>query len=161
MNQSRQWMMFGAVLIAGCLWTLAGCKDDTAPPDKPYPVKGKVVYEDGTPVPGGSVYFDYHDPEGKSTKRYHAFSPIGPDGTFALSFAGDKDGAPVGIYKVWFGPLPQEAPAEGVEQPSDENSPPPKYAVAVEFRNKTTTPLEIEVKAQSNDVTLTVKKPAD
>lgn len=158
MFQSRKWMTLGVFVVGGLLM-LAGCGDDTAPPDKPYPVSGKVVYEDGSAVPGGFVYFDYFDPEGKSNKRYHASSPINADGTFALSFAGDKDGAPAGKYKVWFGPLPQEGPANESETPA-EDPPPPTYAVAEEFRDKTTTPLEVEVKPEKNNLTLTVKKPA-
>jgi hypothetical protein len=58
---------------------IAGCKGGKALP-KTYPVTGKVVYPDGTPLTGGLVHFK---PEGNDAVT--TSGPIGADGSFSLS----------------------------------------------------------------------------
>jgi hypothetical protein len=87
--------MVTAALAA--LLLLAGCKGGKALP-KTYPVTGKVVHADGTPVTGGLVHFK---PQGNSDVTISG--PIGADGTFTLStFIDDQkvSGATEGPHTV-------------------------------------------------------------
>lgn len=61
---------------------------------KTYPVSGKVVFSDGTPVAFGRIEF-YH-PEHDLTSR----GTIQKDGTFELGTFADGDGAPAGMHEV-------------------------------------------------------------
>ncbi len=103
------------------------------------PVRGKVQYEDGTPVKGGTVTFN--SPELKTS----ATGVIADDGTFSLA-SGDKPGAPAGSYKVV------------VVGNGDVYGAPP--AVDDIYGDPLRTPLKQEVTAGPNDVTITVKRPA-
>jgi hypothetical protein len=53
---------------------------------------GKVAFEDGQPLTKGMVIFD----NGTVSSR----APINPDGTFVVGTAKEKDGIPLGTYKV-------------------------------------------------------------
>jgi hypothetical protein len=60
-----------------------------------YEVKGKVLLADGQPLTGGWISFV---PKGDLSVT--PSSPIGSDGTFALTTGGSGEGAPAGDYKV-------------------------------------------------------------
>ena len=75
-----------------CLFALAGCGADNAIDKSFYPVKGKVLLEDGKPLTTGNVLF-----VGVST-NVSLPAPIGSDGAF--EFTGDKPGLPAGEYRV-------------------------------------------------------------
>jgi hypothetical protein len=63
-----------------------------------YPVQGKVVYQDGKPVQGGSIWFQPEENAHVSTS-----GEIQPDGTFTLSSSmagGHAQGAIAGSYRV-------------------------------------------------------------
>ncbi len=84
--QRARW---GALLTMTALLTaVVGCGGSDL-----QPVKGKVVYGDGTPVAGGSVTFN------NTEKQISASGDIADDGTFTLRF-GDQKGAPPGVYRV-------------------------------------------------------------
>jgi hypothetical protein len=122
---------------------LAGCGGS-----KLHPVKGKVVYEDGTPVKAGMVVIERMDAgEGQ---RYSANGAIQPDGTFELGTRRPEDGAPEGRYRaaVVSPPLSDDQVGKG-ERP----------LVEARFSSLDTSGLELEVKPGVNEVTLTVARP--
>lgn len=124
---------FLAPLAVGLLaLLLAGCGSNLPS------VTGKVVYEDGTLVKGGSVTFNSKD------KGVNASSDIADDGTFVLTFNGDK-GAPPGQYKVVV-----------VGKDTGYGAPP---AVDDVFGDPLETPLTQEIVAGKNDLTISVKRP--
>src|SRR5260370_23831932 len=77
------------LLVAG----MSGCSSGL------YPVKGKVVFKDGTPLKGGIVVFESLDHD-----RVMARGDIGSDGTFSLSTNKPGDGALPGKYRVLVSP---------------------------------------------------------
>jgi hypothetical protein len=121
-------------LIAACALTvpLGGCGNSLEP------VTGKVVYDDGSSVQGGTVTFN------SKTKGVNASGAIGADGTFALKF-GDGQGAPAGDYKVVV-----------VGKDTGYGNPPTVDEV---YGDPVKTPLTQEIVAGKNDVTIKVKRP--
>ncbi|MFO0927739.1 MAG: hypothetical protein U0736_11985 [Gemmataceae bacterium] len=101
-------------------------------------VKGKVVYDDGTAVKGGTVTFNNKE------KKVSAVGVIKDDGTFTLTFDGGR-GAPAGNYSVV------------VVGKNDVYGAPP--TVDPVFEDPLSTPLKQEIVAGANDVTITVKRP--
>lgn len=118
-----------ALLVA----SLVGCGSGLQP------VTGKVVYDDGAPVKGGSVTFNSKD------KGISATGDIADDGTFSLTFEGGK-GAPPGQYKVVV-----------VGGDTGYGNPP---AVDNVFGDPVNTPLTQEITTGKNEFTITVKRPA-
>lgn len=102
------------------------------------PVKGKVVYDDGSPVKGGSVTFN------NKAQKVSAVGVIKDDGTFTLSFEGGR-GAPAGNYTVV------------VVGKNDVYGAPP--TVDEVYGDPLATPLQQEIVSGRNDVTITVKRP--
>jgi hypothetical protein len=66
--------------------SFTGCGNDNAK------LKGKVTFEDGTPLTAGVVMFD----NGVIT----ASAPIQSDGTFTAGTSRENDGIPPGTYRV-------------------------------------------------------------
>ena len=85
-----------AVLVCG----LSGCGSQGL-----FPVSGKVVHKDGTPVTAGLLIFE------PVSQKVSARGEIKPDGTFQLGTYGNNDGAMEGEYKVLIAPPP--LPEEG------------------------------------------------
>src|SRR5213592_1553362 len=85
----------------GGLWLLTVCVGCGGQPK--YPVEGKVVFKDGTPLPGGMVVFSPVDPAGRSGARGY----IQADGTFQLSMDQTNDGTLEGRYRVLVVPPPR------------------------------------------------------
>jgi hypothetical protein len=86
-----------ATLGLAALLLAAGCSGSSKLP-KTYPVHGKVVYADGTPLAGGLVQFQ---PEGHDELKTTGVT--GADGSFSLSTTRDNeraDGAIEGPHKV-------------------------------------------------------------
>src|SRR5215467_1399221 len=77
---------------------VVGCKDYTAPPPPGYPVKGKVVLANGSPLRLGRVEFT---PLDLSAGR-EGSAEVAPDGTFQLVGA---NGLLPGKYKVTVEPI--------------------------------------------------------
>ncbi len=141
--------------LGATLTVLSGCGEDVGPPDKPYPVRGKVTYkEDGSPVTEGTIWFIYESGPAKESGGFSNYEPRGQiqsDGSYQLSTAGENDGAPIGTYKVYI----QQPTIEGAEgQPEQE-----KNIVKEPYRKRETTPLTAEVKSGSNTIDIQVEKP--
>ena len=103
---------------------------------RPYPVRGTVTLEDGTPVTAGTVVFEQRDVE----KPMSARGAIQSDGKFELSTLRPGDGAVPGLYRVLVAP-----PA----QPPD--APPVKSSFDSRYSEFSTSGLEFEVKSEPND----------
>lgn len=82
---SYQWM---ALILVGALCTI-GCEKRAAPLPQTYPVRGKVVFEDGTPLTSGMVQFQ---PDSESSVITNG--NIQNDGTFELRTIRDGLRAP-------------------------------------------------------------------
>jgi hypothetical protein len=81
----ERWMALGiaSAFLVGC-----GSQPQT------FPVHGRVVFEDGTPVRFGSIETLSVD------QRVNARGTIGPDGTFSLTTYENNDGAVPGEHRV-------------------------------------------------------------
>jgi hypothetical protein len=111
-----------------------------------YPVRGKVVYEDGSPMTEGFVICETRD----GGPAVMARGEIHSDGTFRLGTVKPGDGARAGTYRVLVLP-------NGRTEAEEHTLPP---VLDRKFQSYNTSGLEIEVKEGPNEVTLRVRKPA-
>ena len=121
----------------------AGCSTD---PDRTYPVRGVVVYEDGQPakeLAGGSVTFNPAE-EGRAISS----GSIEEDGTFVLNSKREGDGAVAGKHQAVIEPPGLET------QGADARRPQPLRAII----DPTTAVQQVTVEPKSNAITLKVKR---
>jgi hypothetical protein len=109
-----------------------------------YPVQGKVVFQDGTPLKGGIVVFE-------SVDHAHiiARGDIAPDGTFELGTKKPGDGALAGKHRVLVAPL----------LPSNVKESKGPRPIHPRFENFETSKLVLTVEKRDNDFTIHVEKP--
>ncbi len=122
----------------------SGCGDPNAiKAQKLYPVKGKVLLADGTPLKSGLVSLV------STTMAVEYEGTIGSDGTFEIKTS-YGDGAPEGSYKVRIeteGPTGQQSKGKPTSRKVAANLPfPAKYA------DETTSGLTVTVKAEDNNL---------
>lgn len=79
-------------LLCVLTFGITGCGDEKGT----YPVEGRVIYPDGTPVTDGTVEFETMS----GRKAITAASEIAPDGSFSLGTFAPKDGALPGKHRV-------------------------------------------------------------
>ncbi|MBA4030414.1 MAG: hypothetical protein C0478_05920 [Planctomyces sp.] len=115
--------VLGCLLFAGC-----GSADNFATA----PVKGVVTCK-GQPVSGGTINFSPITMGKDGLAGKPASGTVGTDGTFILTTYHDNDGAVVGKHRVIYS-LPST------------DGPVPKFPCA------NSAPIEVEVKAGSNDL---------
>jgi hypothetical protein len=134
---------FGTLVIALILAAALGCGGRST-----YPVRGKVVFPDGTPLPGGRVIAEPTD----ATHQVSARGEIQPDGTFELGTFTDNDGALEGEHHVLITPPEDLVIVEGK---------PRRPSIDKRFKRFETSELKIVVTRDpgKNNFTLTVKKP--
>ena len=132
------------VVILSCL--SLGCSDNGRTPT--YAVTGKVVFEDGSPLPGGGLIC-LSDPEAGPTLS--ARGQINTDGTFQLGTYEQDDGAVAGNHTVAIDPpMPKNYDADA--------GPAPKV-IHNRYLSHDTSGLEFTVsKDGPNEVTLVVSK---
>jgi len=111
-----------------------------------YPVRGKVVFKDGTPLTGGLVVFRPVDTQLQVSAR----GDIHPDGTFVLGTYREGDGAVPGKYQAAITPPPRRKIRE---------KPVEKPLVHPRFESYDTSGLEFEVKPENNNFKIVVDKP--
>ena len=129
------------LLVACLLLAPAGCGGPGL-----HPAGGKVVFPDGTALPGGLVLCEPVDADVKVSVR----GEIRPDGTFRLGTYRNDDGAPEGKYRVQIQPP---------ERMFVDDRKPPKPTIDDRFTKFDTSGLEITVTRDRNDFTLKVEKP--
>lgn len=122
-----------------------GCSDNGQIPT--YPVSGKVVFADGTPLPGGGLICLSDSDEASLSAR----GIINPDGTFTLGTYGEDDGAIAGRHLV------------AIDPPIPENfnpdAGPPPRVIHPRFQHHDTSGLEFTVSAEDpNEITLEVSR---
>jgi hypothetical protein len=109
-----------------------------------YPVRGKVTFEDGTPVTKGMVVFESMEGEKMSAR-----GEVQTDGSYQLSTHKPGDGVPAGKYRVLVAPkLNIDSP-----QPERDRLFDPRYE---KFESSG---LEFEVKSGSNEFAIQVTRP--
>ncbi len=134
------------LLLTLCLATAAaGCGNRR----RTYPVVGKVVFRDGTPLNGGLVEFESLS-EGE--KPINAHGAIHADGSFQLGTYSDGDGAVEGLHRAIVRPPFVEASNlnEGVL---------PRPIIHHRFENYEASGLRYTVVPGSNQFTIIVEKP--
>src|SRR5262245_7769362 len=134
---------WGCLSVTALVLLAAGCGGH-----KVYPVQGKVVFKDGTPLTGGWVVFEPLDPNVKVS----AIGDIESDGTFRLGTDGKTDGAMAGRYRVIVSPPRTSNP--------DEKAPEPPI-IHPRYRSLHTSPLEVQVTSDknANSFTLEIERP--
>jgi hypothetical protein len=113
---------------------------------KTTPVRGKVVFKDGTPLSGGLVLFRPVDEKLQVSAR----GDIQKDGTFILGTYQEGDGAVPGKYQVAITPPPRPT---RLEKPIG-----PPF-IHPRFESYETSGLEFEVTHRKNEFTIQVQKP--
>jgi hypothetical protein len=132
------------VALGALLLAFAGCGGQA----KTYPVEGKVVYEDGAAVNGGTVEFMAAMPDGKTP---NAHGTINEQGEFILGTFADGDGAVAGEHRAVVlqpvtmarGDLTKIRLPKGVDQ---------------RFASYETSGLKFEVKPEKNHIDIKVSK---
>jgi hypothetical protein len=133
--RTKRWPLVVLLLIG-----VAGCGGRRL-----YPVQGKVVFQDGTPLTGGLVVFEAVDPAAKVC----ASGPIRDDGTFRLGTDKEGDGAVAGRHRVLVvPPVPPKL--------QERNPPTPIHP---RFQHFDTSKLEFTVVPGPNEFTIVVEKP--
>jgi hypothetical protein len=113
-----------------------------------YPVNGKVVYADGSPMKGGAVMFETEGPNG----RVMAQGSIDrDDGTFTLGVKEEGDGAPIGLYRVAIRGR-RNNPHAKVDDPELENQ------VHSRYTSFNTSKLEFTVEPKQNDFVIKIER---
>ncbi|MCA9035072.1 MAG: carboxypeptidase regulatory-like domain-containing protein [Planctomycetaceae bacterium] len=127
--------------ISVCLGLVTGCGESRIPT---YPIVGKVVFDDGTPVRTGTVEFSSVE---------HALTATGTirdDGSFVVGTYDSKDGACAGEHSVI---VMQLIVNDGTVKHSMDHGKP----VDPVFASYNTSPLTAKVAArEENAITLTV-----
>jgi hypothetical protein len=131
--------------LALAVLAMAGCSSD---PDKPYPVRGVILFEDGQPakeLAGGSVTFT---PIPQEEGRRLSSGSIEEDGTFILSCKKEGDGAVAGKHRAVIEPPEREG--------EDDDAPRRRPLKAI--LDPKTAVQEVTVEPKSNQITLKVKR---
>lgn len=134
------------VLFSFCV---AGCGGGVDLP-KAYPVTGKVTAQ-GAPLSGYLVSFIATDGKGGAT----AYAK--PDGAYSLETLDGRPGCQPGKYKVVIRPG-AEAMQEAMKsvKPGLKTTPKLESKVPDTFNSATTSPKEVEVKAESNVIDISI-----
>ncbi len=138
--------------ILAALFTglLVGCSSDEF---KTYPVRGKVVFADGSPLAVGKIYIETRD------KKYGlgigATGNIREDGIFEIRTYKPGDGAPPGEYIVFI----RGAETGGTIGMRPEDRRPGTALIHQKYLNAGTTDLKIQIKQGPNDFELVVERP--
>jgi hypothetical protein len=130
----------------------AGCGGGPSKP-KQYPVSGKVMV-DGKPLANVGIYFI------ASTGAQNFSGTTGSDGSYSLSDPQDKSGgAQPGKYKIVLqlvGEDLSKGMMQAMQAPGQGGPPKVTTPFPTEYTAATTSPKEVEVKAESNTIDITI-----
>jgi hypothetical protein len=114
-----------------------------------YPVTGKVLFKDGTPLPpGGMIFFSPVDSSNHTAARAY----LEEDGSFTLSTDSEGDGSLLGKFKVSIKPPPQ---GRGEDDPKTNT-----HIIDPKYYSGDKSGIELEVKPGKNEFSITVERPA-
>ena len=132
-------------LLACAVSFLCGCGEGHPPT---YTVQGKVVFSDGSPVPGGMIMFRSGSVAGSV---FNATGIIQDDGSFQMTTFKPNDGAVAGVHQV----IVQEA------APNIDFQSPAAAATLIDprYSRYETSGLQVTVEEQDNDFTIEVGPP--
>jgi hypothetical protein len=133
-------------LIVAVVCVLVGCNDDRV---ATYPVKGKVLFEDGSSPRFGDV--EFFEP----TLKINARGKIARDGTFVLGTYDKADGAVAGQHKVV---IIQRTRNHFAAQIESEIAHDHGDLVDESYLDYRTSDLLAKVEPTENEIVLTVKK---
>jgi hypothetical protein len=128
-----------AIAVSLLLLSTAGCGK------RQYPVRGKVTFEDGSPLTKGMVVFESMEGGEAITAR----GDVQTDGSFQLSTHKPGDGVPAGKYRVLV------APRLNIDSPTPERDRP----FDTRYSDFKTSGLEFEVQPGPNEYPIRVTKP--
>lgn len=129
------------IVLGSLLSLIAGCSDKL----RTYPVTGKVVFKDGSPVHVGTIEFKSMD------KKIQARGTIETDGSFKLTTYEPNDGAVLGKHQCIVTQFIMLEELPGIK-------PSKKGVVHSRFASYATSGLELEVTAdKENALTVTVE----
>jgi hypothetical protein len=112
-----------------------------------FPVTGRVLFEDGSPLEEGQVICESQEGEVKVMAR----GVLARDGSFRLGTERPGDGVPPGKYHVLVSPRPRTQEEEAQHLPP---------IIDRKFQSYATSGIELEVK-ESTELPITVSKPRD
>jgi hypothetical protein len=140
LRKAKGWRGLTTLAVLAVLAGVAGCGSGR------YPVKGRVTYEDGSPLTEGNVVGQM----GEGVDSVTVQGNVNPDGTFAWGTERPGDGARPGKYRVAVMPrgLGDAEIAKGMLP-----------AVDPKFSRPETSGIEFEVKEGKNELLITVTKP--
>lgn len=121
-----------------CL-TLIGCGGNPT-----YPVRGQLVYPDGTPAKELQGYVITMESTEQPTG---ANGVVGPDGSFEVGTFKDYDGAVLGKHRVAITPPRPQS-----------DTPPPPSLIHARYKSLEKSGIEIIVKPEKNAVQIEVEK---
>lgn len=119
-----------------------------------YRAGGKVVFKDGSPVPGGRIELSPIAPTADASGKGppHPTGVIEKDGTFRLTTYDPFDGAPLGRYRTIVLELQYETKI---------GQSPPRPVIDPKYSRYDTSGLEVEILPCANDLTLSIARRAD
>ena len=121
-------------------------------PAPTYPVTGKVVFSDDTPLATGGVILWESVPDKAGELPFNASGAIQADGTFELTTFEEGDGAVAGEHRVLV--RPKRDASDWTERGIV-----PRPVIAQRFERYETSELRFTVKEEGNEFTVTVQRP--
>ncbi|MFK7817167.1 MAG: hypothetical protein AB8G99_00490 [Planctomycetaceae bacterium] len=140
--------LYGTLLASVCLALIVflpkGCSDRIPV----YPVSGRVVFSDGSPVKTGTIEFESQEHLTSSTGR------IDDNGNFVLGTYEPADGAPAGLHKAI---VMQMVISDGTIKHERDHGLPVNY----KYRHPETSGLSFEIDAGENNLKVVVEPEPD
>ena len=146
-NRYRRCFLTQLTLLT-LVFCCAGCGSKHTPT---YPLSGKVVFEDGTPLgSGGIVLFESMATE--NNLKLNARGMIQPDDTFEMTTFEDGDGAVAGKHRVL-------VRAKRDQREYIESGIAPRPVIDERFERYETSGLEFTVEQGNNEYKIVVRRP--
>ncbi|MGL4941922.1 MAG: hypothetical protein ACRC46_01880 [Thermoguttaceae bacterium] len=130
-------MRYFALLVCSLL-LVAGCSGGKVG------LGGSVTYDDGSPVPHGTVCFE--------TDTFLARGTIGKDGKYIVESTGSGDGLPPGTYRVYLTDTRQQGSTNG-----DKSGPSAMFVDLVEAKYTSASSSGLTVTADGKQRTFDIK----
>jgi hypothetical protein len=124
------------LLILPVAAALLGCSDK-------YPVHGKVLLSDGSPLTAGLVIFT--DEQGTSG----GYGAVAPDGSFEITYDNPRDGLPKGAYRVSVRP-----PSPWSMTDAQKKTAQPRGGIALKYLQSETSEIVVTIDGKRTDLVI-------